>query len=87
MEPSRDPIQVTDHCVIRYLERAMGLNIEIVREHILAICSGAAAYGAVSVRAEGLRFEIAGNRIVTVTPDRLGPNRTGRALAQEKMRA
>lgn len=85
--PSKDPILVTDHCVLRYLERAMGLNIEVVREHILSICGGAAAFGAVSVRVEGLRFEIAGNRIVTVTPDQLSPNRTGRALAQEKIRA
>jgi len=80
-EPSRDPITVTDHAVLRYLERAMGLNIEIVRQHILAICSGAAAFGAVSVRAEGLRFEIVGTRIVTVTPDGLEPSRTGQRRA------
>lgn len=87
IELSKEPVTVTDHCVLRYLERAMGLNIEIVREHILTICSGAAAFGAVSVRAEGLRFEIHNNRIITVTPDQLSPNRTGRALAQERMRA
>lgn len=86
-EPSRDPIVVTDHCIVRYLERAMGLNNDVVREHILSICSGAAAFGAVCVRAEGLRFEIRDNRIITVTPDQLSPNRTGRALAQERMRA
>ena len=53
MTESIDPVVVTDHAVARYLERAMGLNVEIVREHILTICGTAAAYGAVCVRAEG----------------------------------
>lgn len=87
MNISTDPIIVTDHALVRYLERAMGLNVELVREHILSICGGAAAFGAVCVRAEGLRFEIDGNRICTVTPDHLAPNKTGQALARERMRA
>lgn len=78
MELSREAIRVTDHAVLRYLERAMGLNIEVVREHILAVCGGAAAFGAVSVRAEGLRFEIRSGAITTVTPDHVLPNRTAR---------
>lgn len=36
--PSKEPVRVSDHCVLRYLERAMGLNVELVREHILSIC-------------------------------------------------
>ena len=78
---SKEPIVVTDHALIRYLERAMGLNVELVREHILAICGDAAAFGAVCVRAEGLRFEIDGNRVCTVTPDHAVPNKTGQTLA------
>ena len=58
-EPSKEPIRVSDHATLRYLERAMGLNIDIVREHIASICAGPAAFGANCVRAEGLRFEIA----------------------------
>jgi hypothetical protein len=61
------------------MERAMGLNIEVVRQHILAICGGAAAFGAVSVRGEGLRFEINNGRICTVTPDHVLPRRERRA--------
>jgi hypothetical protein len=75
MNLSREPIKVTDHAVLRYLERAMGLNLEIVREHILTICGGAAAFGAKSVRAEGLRFEINDGKICTVTPDHRLPRR------------
>lgn len=84
-ELSRDAIQVTDHAVLRYLERAMGLNIEIVREHILSICVNAAAFGAVAVRAEGLKFIIDGNHIVTVVPDSNIPSRIGRQRAIERM--
>ncbi len=85
--PCKESIIVTDHAVCRYLERAMGLNIELVREHILTLCSGAAAFGAVCVRAEGLRFEIDGTRIVTVTPDHVTPNKTGQELAMRRARA
>jgi hypothetical protein len=84
---SKEPVIVTDHAVCRYLERAMGLNIELVRQHILTICGDAAAFGAVCVRAEGLRFEIDGNRICTVTPDHVTPNRTGQEMAMRRARA
>jgi len=53
-----EPVRITEHAIVRYLERAMGFNIEAVREHIAGICGGAAAAGAVCVRSEGLRFEI-----------------------------
>jgi hypothetical protein len=85
--PSRDSVVITDHCVVRYLERAMGLNVELVREHILSLCGDAAAFGAVCVRAEGLRFEIDGTRVCTVTPDHTVPNRTGQALARRRATA
>jgi hypothetical protein len=77
---SKEPIRVTDHAVLRYLERAMGLNVEIVREHISQVCSTPAAFGAVCVRAEGLRFEIRNNAIVTVAPGGAEPSRLGRVL-------
>lgn len=79
----KDPFRVTDHCVLRYLERAMGLNIEIVRQHIEGICKGPAAVGAVSVRSEGVRFEIRNNTVLTVAPDRSNPSNTGRAIVQD----
>jgi len=87
IQSSKVPVVVTDHAVVRYLERAMGLNVELVREHILSICGDAAAFGAVCVRAEGLRFEIDGNRICTVSPDHVTPNRTGQEMALRRARA
>lgn len=80
--PIKEPLRVTDHSVIRYLERAMGLNVEIVRQHIASICAGPAAIGAVCVRAEGVRFEIANNAVTTVSPDHVNPSNTSRARNQ-----
>jgi hypothetical protein len=85
MSIKKDPFRVTDHCVLRYMERAMGLNVEIVRQHIEGICKGPAAVGAVSVRSEGVRFEIRNNTVLTVAPDRTNPSNTGRAIVQDKI--
>lgn len=85
--PSKEVLIVTDHAVCRYLQRHYGFDMELIRKHIHGICADAAAFGAVCVRAEGLRFEIADNRVVTVTPDSLTPNRTGQAAAIRRARA
>lgn len=84
-EPSKEPIRCSDHAVLRYLERAMGLSVETVRQHILGICTGPASFGAVCVRSEGLRFEIANGAVTTVTPDHQLPSQTSRDRAQHKL--
>lgn len=66
---SKEPFRITDHAVLRYMERAMNLNVEIVREHIASVCRGPAGVGAVCVRSEGVRFEIVNNAVVSVVPD------------------
>lgn len=71
---SKDPPIVTDHAVCRYLERAMGLNIDAVRQHIIGVCATPAAFGVRAVRAEGVKFLIEDNTIITVTPDTGHPN-------------
>lgn len=60
----------------------MGLNVEIVREHIASLCSGAAAAGAVCVRTEGVRFEFQNNTVTTVAPDRINPSNITRQRNQ-----
>ena len=78
----KDPIRVSDHAVLRYMERAMNLNVEIVREHIASLCQPASHAGAVCVRAEGVRFELSNNVVTTVTPDRVTPSNTTKARNQ-----
>lgn len=72
------PIRVTDHAVLRYLERVVGFDIDAVRKHIADTCAAPAAIGAVCVRAEGYRFEITNNTVVTVRPDGVEPSNTTR---------
>lgn len=86
--PKRDPIRISDHAVLRYMERVMELNVEMVRKHIADLCTGPAAIGAVCVRAEGYRFEIANgiehSTVTTVRPDRVTP---GHVTKQRNQRA
>lgn len=82
MSSPKVTLRVTDHAVLRYMERAMDLNVEIVREHIASICAGAAGIGAVCLRSEGVRFEITNNAVITVSPDHCNPSNTTRARNQ-----
>jgi len=82
---SKEPVRVSDHAVLRYMERAMGLNVEIVRSHIADLCAWPAAYGAVTLRSEGVRFEISGNTVVTVRPDVGGVNLTAQKRNSDKI--
>lgn len=76
MPKKPDPIRVSDHAVLRYLQRVMGLDVEMVRKHIADTCAGPAAIGAVCIRTEGFRFEITNNTVLTVRPDALVPSKT-----------
>jgi hypothetical protein len=68
---------VTDHAVLRYLERAKGFDIEAVRQEIAQIVAPAVAVGATAFSANGLTFPLVGNRVVTVL-DAEQPTRTAR---------
>lgn len=84
MNLSKDPVAVTDHACLKYIERQMGLNVELVRRHIFGICATPAAFGCSSVRAEGVRFIIHNMKVITVTPDTAAPNKTSQQrLARE----
>lgn len=61
--------RVTDHAVVRYLERARGYDMEAVRAHIAGLCAGASASGSRCLLAEGVRFELAvDGAVITVRP-------------------
>ena len=81
--PNKESLRVTDHAVLRYLERAMEFEIEKVREHIARLCEGAAAIGAACIRVDGLRYEIRNNTVITITPDDGNLSKTNRRLNQE----
>lgn len=59
-------ITITDHALVRYLERAMGLNLDTARWRIQHAVREAAEAGASSVRVDGLTYVLQGGRVVTI---------------------
>lgn len=57
---------VTDHAVLRYLQRVVGIDVEQYRRLIAVKCATAAAVGARAVVSEGLRYRLEGPRVLTV---------------------
>lgn len=49
-------VHVTDHAVLRYLERAHGLDVDAVRQHISGRLANGARLGAVGVTIENVKF-------------------------------
>ncbi|MDF1778758.1 MAG: hypothetical protein P1V13_22270 [Rhizobiaceae bacterium] len=63
------PVEVTDHAVLRYLERVCGLDVETLRTKISVGCSRGAAAGAPVIRFSGARFLLRGVTVVTAICD------------------
>lgn len=62
---------VTDHAVLRYLERVMGVDVEAIRDGLLTPeIKQAIRLGAKSVTVQGVTFKVEGPRIVTVIETR-----------------
>jgi hypothetical protein len=51
-------LRVSDHCVLRYLERVGGFDVERLRREIGQRCDAAAAVGACGVKIGGMSFRI-----------------------------
>lgn len=62
------PDDVSDHAVLRYLERVCGFDIDAIRRRCAELCAPAVAAGATSVQIDGHLYILAGGRLVTVRP-------------------
>jgi hypothetical protein len=84
-----DKINVTDHCVVRYLERVLNLDVEGVRDRIRDECRNAIDAGATSLKMESYQYQFAreGKTVVTVTPSNNTVNLTSRKITQARMQA
>lgn len=49
-------IEVSDHAVLRYLQRQHGIDIELVRKHLGGLVVNGAQLGAVAVQAEAVKL-------------------------------
>lgn len=78
--------RISDHAVVRYLERIQGVDIEAVRGEIAALCAHAFETGACAMVLAGHRYMIAPDgTVVTVEP--IGYSRARRAhLSQRQSR-
>jgi hypothetical protein len=68
MKVQRRPIAVTDHAVVRWLERCAGVDIEAVRLRIANDVEAAVAAGAHSLFKDGMTYYLDGTSVVTVIP-------------------
>lgn len=75
---------VSDHAVLRYMERVQGMNVEGVRTHIGMVCRSAVNAGAASLKTEGVEFQFANRAVVTVTPKSRAPTATRQRLVRER---
>jgi hypothetical protein len=68
-------LRITDHALLRYLERVRGFSFEREKQAIWEICRGV-QHG--RVKKDGCVFEVRNGALVTITPDTGSPNRTCR---------
>ncbi len=73
---SKTPLpSVTDHALLRYLERVRGFKFERERSKIRDICRGVENG---TVKFSGCLFEVKNGHVITVHPAGVVPNRTRR---------
>lgn len=65
-KPTSSRIQVSDHALLRYLERACGLPIEAMREELAGVLDSIMPAGVEMVDRDGLRFVVRAGTLVTV---------------------
>lgn len=77
---SRRRIHVSDHAVLRYLERVRGVDLALVRRTIARAVANGVERDACGVIRDGLTYKLAGTTVVTVFRTGAGPDhRTGGA--------
>ena len=59
-------INVTDHAVLRYLQRRLHLDMEGLRRHMAGLAASGVEAGASGVIVEGVKLVLHGNNVVTV---------------------
>jgi hypothetical protein len=69
--PQADAPHISDHAILRFLERAYGLDVEAVRAEMMVEVKAAVDFGASVVICHGVRIVIRdGVQVVTALPKR-----------------
>lgn len=69
---------VSDHAVLRYLERVHGVDVGAARQELGALVDTAVTAGAGAVVIDGTRYVLSGRAVITCSPVKSVPLR-GRA--------
>lgn len=65
----KNPItKVSDHAVVRYMERVLLVDVDGLRHRIGQVADSAVKQGASSVTVGGVRYLLRGNTMTTVVP-------------------
>lgn len=74
-------VSVSEHAILRFLERYHGVDIKAVRKRLLDLATTGATHGALSVKIEGVRLVLREqpqvDGIATVTVTTVLPARSG----------
>lgn len=73
---------VTDHALVRYLERVRGFDLSKERQAIAALCDGITNG---TVKRDGCKYEIVAGRVVTIAPDCGYPSKTAKQRLMERL--
>lgn len=71
--------RVSDHAVLRFMQRVLGVDVEAVRSHIAVETQDAILTGARSLKRDQIRYVFDGGTVVTVTltPKQMRKQREG----------
>ncbi|WP_456387913.1 hypothetical protein [Profundibacter sp.] len=78
---------VTDHALVRYLERVIGFDVDGLRRHIGGIADLGIRHGASGVQSGGFSYKLRGNTVITITPVNYPDKRTDRSRRKVKARS
>ena len=59
---------VTDHALVRYLERVVGIDVEAHRREVAGLVGVAVEHGASALVHDGHRYCVSGRHVTTVKP-------------------
>lgn len=69
---------VTDHALLRHLERSRGIDVEAIRLELGHIVDKAIEAGARATVSEGIRYVLVEDRLISCVPVKSVPLRDGR---------
>ena len=65
---TKQPPYVTNHAILRYLERAQGVDVAAVRRRLSELAETAISGGALTIAADDVKIVLKGSTVVTVLP-------------------